>query len=91
MTEGSTEYSDPFVISCKAPQSLTNLVERAVREHPVAFPNKSTLVRKAIILLLKEIGYIQREKARRLLMHEPSRASPVIEPVDDTHAVDERE
>jgi len=78
----------PLVISCKATRRITEVVERAVREHPTAFKDKSDFVRKAIMHLLRDLGYITSNRARRLQVDAQSNSNSIDEPIEETFCVD---
>lgn len=88
MNEPHTDGRGTFVISCKAPRSLTEAVEKAVREHPVAFPDKSTFVRKSLTRMLRDIGYINMSKVRRLAVDETVHSSPTDDLISSVLPVD---
>lgn len=90
MDDPNLDDRHPFVISCKAPRSLTEVIDRVVREHPAAFPDKSTFVRKSLIRMLRDLGYIGGGQAGRLTVDELSRTSPIDDLISSIFAVDSK-
>ncbi|MEM0343652.1 MAG: hypothetical protein QXU73_05330 [Thermoplasmata archaeon] len=49
----------PTVVSAKVDRTLAEAVRRAVREHPERFRDASSLVREAVVALLRSLGYTE--------------------------------
>lgn len=60
------DENSSFVVSCRAPRELTDIIENVIEKHPRAFRNKSDFVLKALLHFLRHLGAIEGDKARRL-------------------------
>ena len=85
MREGST-----VVLSCKVPQSIGMIIDRVRREHPEAFPDKSSIIRAAVLRLLRDIGYLGANSCGIPAVDSEREVEPIDELVNSISEEDEQ-